>query len=240
MQICHVGRQLGKAEELGSSSAPPFLSRTLLVIGPGPFSWLPARGPLPASSASQPTTACSIGPPAPFSSLTWPGLFVSRGLCTCHDCYRCVLPSLHGAPESSVRTKLKISTVTEPFSDLPIQRSPSPPGPSGRVLLMSCLPRSGPTPLCAAVPCSAWHILNAEMFVPPVNKWLCERLLLWGLPGTRGKTPFPFNVSTSKRLALQRVFCHHLARDLARTQALRRPAQRLEQMLIPVAFPPQG
>lgn len=88
------GRQLEKQRGAGVF-CPPFLCN-LLVTGPGPFSRLPAWGPPPAPSALWPATACSLGIPAPSSSLTWLGLFVPSASAhaatsACH-----ALPSSHG------------------------------------------------------------------------------------------------------------------------------------------------
>lgn len=139
-------RQLGKAEELGSSSFCPFFPcRTLLVIGPKPLSLLPAWGPPSTSPASMPATPWTIAILVPFSSLNWPSLFLSQGLCTCCDCcLECASRFTWMAPSSSLGTKLKSHIVTAACPDLPIQRSPSSPGPSAVVLLMSCSLRVRP------------------------------------------------------------------------------------------------
>lgn len=66
------------------------------------------------------------------------------------------LPLHMGAPESSLRTKLKISTVTEPFSDLPIQRSPRPRSPwKGLADVLFTKVRAFPFVCCCPLLCLA-------------------------------------------------------------------------------------
>lgn len=66
-------------------SPPCYRARTLLLAA--------SLGSPACLFSLWPATACSLGVPAPFSSLTWLGLFVSQGLCTCRDfCLPC--PSL--------------------------------------------------------------------------------------------------------------------------------------------------